>query len=276
MGSSRFNRKVAIGLLAGATVVGLSLTAGSATAAPQGRYPLNGSTPRWLPQAHDMGASTTSQQVNFGILLGLRDQAGAVATLQAISDPASARYGQWLSNADFDARYAPTSASVAAVQSWLHSEGFQVTTTLPSGMYVEASGSVSTVQSIFGTSLHNYSYLGKEVRANASQLSPAGQHPSHGDQRDQRGGRDRPGLRLERTSPTSSPGRPMAPGSGCSRARRTTPRRAPLTSCPPTANHSRTPYAGTCLSNFQSAYGESRVLSSGVNGGGVTVAITDA
>ena len=118
-----------------------------------------------------MGASTTSQQVNFGILLGLRDQAGAVATLQAISDPASARYGQWLSNADFDARYAPTSASVAAVQSWLRSEGFQVTTTLPSGMYVEASGSVSTVESIFGTSLHNYSYLGKEVRANATQLS---------------------------------------------------------------------------------------------------------
>ena len=140
-------------------------------AAPQGRHPLNGSTPRWLHLAQDMGASQSSQQVNFGILLGLRDQAGAVATLQAISDPTSARYGQWLSNAAFDARYAPASASVAAVQNWLRSEGFQVTTTLPSGMYVEASGSVAKVESIFGASLHNYSYLGKEVRANATQLS---------------------------------------------------------------------------------------------------------
>ena len=171
MGSSGITRKVAIGLLAGATVVALSATARSAAAAPQGRHPLSGSTPRWLQQAHDMGTSQSSQQVNFGILLGLRNQAGAVATLQAISDPTSARYGQWLSNASFDASYAPTSASVAAVQNWLRSEGFQVTTTLPSGMYVEASGSVAKVDSTFGTSVHNYSYLGKDVRANASQLS---------------------------------------------------------------------------------------------------------
>ena len=88
MGSSRFTRRVAVGLLAGATVVGLSVMAGSASAAPNARYPLNGSTPRWLHQAQDLGSSQTTGQVNFGVLLGLRDQAGAVATLQAISDPA--------------------------------------------------------------------------------------------------------------------------------------------------------------------------------------------
>jgi len=123
MGSSRFTRRVTVGLLAGATVVGLSVMAGSASAAPNARYPLNGSTPRWLHQAQDLGSSQTTGQVNFGVLLGLRDQAGAVATLQAISDPASASYGQWLSNAAFDARYAPASASVAAVQGWLTSVG---------------------------------------------------------------------------------------------------------------------------------------------------------
>ena len=57
MGSSRFARKVAVGLLASGTVVGLSVTAGAASAAPQGRHPLTGSTPKWLPQARDMGTS---------------------------------------------------------------------------------------------------------------------------------------------------------------------------------------------------------------------------
>src|SRR5246127_2416249 len=107
MGSARFVPKVAIGLLASGTVIGLTAAAGAASAAPQARHPLDGSMPKWLSQAHDMGASAATQQINFGVLLGMRDQAGAAATLQAISDPSSSSYGKWLTNAEFDARYAP-------------------------------------------------------------------------------------------------------------------------------------------------------------------------
>ena len=74
MGSSRFVRKVAIGLLASGTVIGLTAAAGAASAAPQARHPLDGSMPKWLHQAHDMGASSPTQRMNFGVLLasGLR------------------------------------------------------------------------------------------------------------------------------------------------------------------------------------------------------------
>ena len=144
MGSSRFARhKVAIGLLAAATVAGLTAVAGPASAsASAGRHshPLAGSTPRWLHRARNLGATPAANQVNFGVLLGMRNQANAEATLQAISDPTSASYGHWLSNASFDARYAPSRANVAAVRGWLRSQGFHLTTTLRSGMYVEASG----------------------------------------------------------------------------------------------------------------------------------------
>ena len=54
------------------------------------------------------------------------------------------------------------------MQPWLRSQGFQVTTTLRSGMYVEATGSVTQVEKTFATTLNNYSYLGKTVRANAT------------------------------------------------------------------------------------------------------------
>jgi subtilase family serine protease len=275
MGSSRFTRKVAIGLLAGATVVGLSITAGSAMAAPQGRHPLNGSTPRWLHLAQDMGASQSSQQVNFGILLGLRDQAGAVATLQAISDPTSARYGQWLSNAAFDARYAPASASVAAVQNWLRSEGFQVTTTLPSGMYVEASGSVAKVESIFGASLHNYSYLGKEVRANATQLSlPANTPAAVTSAISGVVGIDQ-GSALKQIADTE-PGPPGGARYGVQPCSAYYAQK--VATAQPAAYGKAQPYAvcGYGPQQLQGAYGESALLNQGVNGSGVTVAITDA
>jgi len=92
MRSSRFplpRYRMAAGLLAGAGVLALTAIAVPASAAPQGRHPLSGSTPRWLHQARDLGATSSSQQVNFGVLLAMRDQAGAVAALQAISDPTS-------------------------------------------------------------------------------------------------------------------------------------------------------------------------------------------
>ncbi len=139
MGSSRFTgRRLLAGLVAGATVVGVTALAGPALASAQSRPKVAGSAPRWLHQARDLGATPSGQRISFGVLLGMRDSAGAAATLQAISDPASASYGHWLSGAQFRARYAPSPASVTAVQAWLRSQGFQVTTTLRSGMYVEA------------------------------------------------------------------------------------------------------------------------------------------
>ena len=132
------------------SLVAVSAAAAKASAVP-GRTPLYGSIPGWLHKAHNVGATPSSQQVNFGVLLSMRDPAGAEATLQAISDPTSASYGQWLSNSAFDAEYAPADADVAGVQAWLRSQGFQVTSTLPSGMYVEASGSVAQVEQTFGT-----------------------------------------------------------------------------------------------------------------------------
>ena len=150
MGSSRFARRVAVGLLAGAAAVGLSVSAGAASAAPQTRQPLTGSTPKWLPFARDMGTTVSTDPVNFGVLLGMRDESGAEATLKAVTDPHSASYGHYLTNKQFDARYAPAPSSVAAVRNWLRDQGFKVTKTLPSGMYVAVSGTVGQVETTFG------------------------------------------------------------------------------------------------------------------------------
>jgi len=275
MGSSRFVRKVAIGLLASGTVIGLTAAAGAASAAPQGRHPLDGSMPKWLHQAHDNGASSTAQQINFGILLGMRDQAGALATLKTISDPSSSSYGQWLTNAQFNARYAPAKSSVTAVQDWLRSEGFQVTKTLPSGMYVEASGSVAKVESAFGTSVHNYSYLGKDVHANNSQLSlPANTPAAVTGAISGVIGVDQ-GTILKHTADTE-PGPPPGARYGVQPCSAYYAQK--VATDKPTAYGKHQPYAvcGYGPQQLQGAYGESALLKAGVNGRGTTVAITDA
>jgi len=275
MGSSRLVRKVAIGLLAGGTVIGLTATAGAATAAPQGRHPLDGSMPKWLHQAHDMGASSTAQQMNFGILLGMRDESGALATLKTISDPDSSSYGDWLTNAQFNARYAPAKSSVTAVQDWLRSEGFQVTKTLPSGMYVEASGSVAKVESTFGTSVHNYTYLGKNVHANNSQLSlPSGTPAAVTGAISGVIGVDQ-GTALKHTAATE-PGPPPGARFGVQPCSAYYAQK--VASDKPVAYGKHQPYAvcGYGPQQYQAAYGESALLKAGINGRGTTVAITDA
>ena len=275
MGSSRFARRVAVGLLAGATAFGLSVTAGSASAAPSARHPLTGSTPKWLSHARDMGTTVTTDPVNFGILLGMRDKSGALATLKAVSDPSSASYGHYLTNKQFDATYAPAKSSVTAVQNWLRDQGFTVGKTLPSGMYVEVSGTVGQVQSTFGTKIHNYSYLGKQVYANTSQLSlPAGTPAAVTGAVSGVVGIDQ-GSQIKTVSDTE-PGPPPGARFGVQPCSAYYGQK--IATSKPAADGKHQPYAvcGYTPSQLQAAYGESSLIKKGIDGHGVTVAITDA
>ena len=204
----------------------------------------------------------------------MRDQAGAEATLQAISDPTSASYGQWLSPAAFDATYAPSSADVAAVQGWLRSQGFEVRHIAERDV-VEASGSVAQVEATFGAQVRNYSYLGKTVRANATGLSLPSSTPAAVsgviagvlgiDQ----------GSTLKQPADTE-PGPPPGARYGVQPCSDYDGQK--IANDKPRAYGRKQPYVicGYVPQQYQSAYGESGLLASGVTGRGVTVAITDA
>jgi subtilase family serine protease len=276
MRSPRAGRRAVAAGLCGVTVAGLALVAGPASAsAPQGRHLIAGSTPRWLRQAHRVGALPGAQRIDFGVLLAMRNQAGAVATLEAISEPTSKSYGHWLSGAAFRADYAPARASVAAVQQWLRAQGFTITKTLPSGMYVAASGSVAQVDKTFATRVDNYRYLGTMVRANAAPLSLPASTPAAvstviaGVLGIDQGS----ALKLPAdTEPGPPPGarygvQPCSDYYGQKTA----------TGQPP-ANGAAQPYVvcGYVPQQYQQAYGETSLLRHGVDGRGITVAITDA
>ena len=238
-------------------------------------YTLHGTTPGWLSQANNLGATPSTQPVQFGVLLNMRDQAGAEAKLQAISDPTSASYGQWLSNAAFNAELCPEQrrrlrrAGLAALA------GLQ-------GHQDIAERDVRRGQRFGGAGRADLRLPGQQLllpgQDRASEhhgAVPAGEHAGSGQQRDRRGGRYRPGLDPEAARRHRCPGPPG--------------RRYGVQPCSdyygqktaydkPTAYGKHEPYVicGYVPQQYQSAYGESSLLASGVNGRGVTVAITDA
>jgi subtilase family serine protease len=267
-------RRAAAIIASAAAAVALAATAQPASAAPH-RHTLPDSKPHWLAKARHQGAVANSSQVHFGVLLKMRDQAGADALVQRLSDPASAQYGHWLTNRQFRSRFAPARTDVHAVQSWLRGQGFQVDRTFRSGMLVEARGTTAQVEKTFATSMQTYRFHGKTVQANSSALSlPAG--TSEVVTRAIGGvvGLDQ-GSTLKKPADTL-PGPPDGARYGVQPCSRYFGQKPSIDQ--PEVDGTHPPYAvcGYGPQQLQDAYGVSPMLRRGVDGHGITVAITDA
>jgi subtilase family serine protease len=257
------------------TAVTSVLAAAPAAQAKPGRHVLNGSRPNWLARAKSAGsAPAAASTIRFGVLLKMRDASGAEATLAALSDPASASYGKWLTTGQFQSRFAPAAADVSAVKSWLQGQGFGLRATLGGGMFVQASGTTAQIDKVFGTKIQNYTYQGKTVRANSTDLSLPENTPAAVtgvisglvgvDQ----------GIALKEPADTlPGPDTGFRPGTPCSAYYG-----QKIAKDLPAANGKKQPYVvcGYEPKQYQSAYGESSLLRKGIDGRGVTVAVTDA
>jgi subtilase family serine protease len=161
------------------------------------------------------------------------------------------------------------------VRNWLRDQGFKVTKTLPSGMYVAVSGTVGQVETTFGSKIHNYSYQGKQVYANTSQLSlPAGTPTAVSGAISGIVGVDQ-GSELKQVA-DPEPGPPPGARFGVQPCSAYYGQK--VATDKPKAYGKHQPYAvcGYTPSQLQSAYGESSLIKQGIDGRGYTVAITDA
>ncbi|MBO0842492.1 MAG: S8/S53 family peptidase [Nocardioides sp.] len=258
---------------AGLALTTAGMPADAATA--HSRHALPDSQPHWLAKATTKGAVADKTQLHFGVLLKMRDQAGADALAQQLTDPSSASYGKWLSNADFRSRFAPSTADVSAVKSWLGKQGITVDKSLTSGMLLEAHGTSAQVEKAFSTQMKNYSYKGHDVHANATALSLPSDTPSAVVGAvgavvglDQGSALKKPADEL--------PGPPDGARYGVQPCSSYFGQKAATSQ--PKINGKTAPYAvcGYVPSQLQSAYGVTPQLKKGITGKGITVAITDA
>jgi subtilase family serine protease len=149
----------------------IAILPGAALAAPSNSTVLHGSAPAWANSKNLAGMADANASIGFRVYLGWNNSSAVEALAQAVSDPHSASYGQYLTAAQFRQQFAPSQAQANAVQSWLKSQGFSVEYTPQNNHYVSAEGTVAQAQTAFGVNFGMYNVDGLTVRSPSSDVS---------------------------------------------------------------------------------------------------------
>ena len=134
-------------------------------AAP-GPHQIPGSAPGWLAHGKRVGTPAANAAVTARVYLAPNGGLSALQSFaESVSTPGSASYGQYLTPAQYHAKFDATSATVSAVKQWLTGAGFKVTDIEAYARFVDVSGTVAAAQQAFGTSIGTYTHDGEIGRA---------------------------------------------------------------------------------------------------------------
>lgn len=136
-----------------AAVLILSFGAASASAATMHRL----GTPAQIPTgAHALGALSSGRSIQATVTLAPRDPAALRSLTQEVSTPGSAEYHQYLTPAQFVARFGPTAAEVDQARAALATRGLSLGALSANHLSFAVSGSEGTVAHAFSVSLTRY------------------------------------------------------------------------------------------------------------------------
>jgi subtilase family serine protease len=276
----------------GLAVAGSAMAAG-ASSADADRVAVPNAQPQ-LDQAKSSGAADSAQKIDVKLYLAQQHTAELAAAVAAVSTPGTAAYGKYLSTEQFRAQYAPSAATVSSVRSFLKDSGLSVTDVAANRSYVTARGTVAQVQKAFGTSLKQYTMQGQKLRAAAtaptvpaalksSVIAVSGlasitqlMAPTHEDGAQVKGSTAE--LRTAAVKAKSSTTKAPAPDAFVNARPCSTYFGEKIATSTPKAYGKKQPYApcGYVPAQLQGAYGLQSSLAKGLDGSGVTVAITDA
>ncbi|SFW91943.1 S53 family peptidase [Amycolatopsis australiensis] len=158
-------------LLLSLAVVGGLTAAVPATASAQGRQDIPQSHPLWANAQAKVADTAPAAKLSFRVYLNQRDNAGAEALAQAVSDPDSGTYRQYLTPDQVRDRFAATDATVNAVKAWLTGNGFTIGDIPSNRAYVEATGTADQTEKAFAVNLGKYRVKGQTLRAADKNLS---------------------------------------------------------------------------------------------------------
>jgi subtilase family serine protease len=120
--------------------------------------------PSLSPRRHeavDLGRAPASERHKVVVALDLRNRDTLEAFLADVQDPASPRYQQFLSQAEFNALYAPAPEAEQAVVDHLRRGGLRIGQRFANRLLVVASGSVAALERTFGVEIHRVRLAGQ-------------------------------------------------------------------------------------------------------------------
>ncbi len=158
-------------LLGTLLITALAVSAVPASAQGSGRHVFAGTKPSWTAGVRQSAPLAAGERVGAQVWLTPRNAAQLDALALAVSDPRSSQYRHFLSSAQYDASFAPSAASVAAVTQWLTGSGLHVDSVAAGNAFVSVSGPAIAMNSAFGTQLQHYIINGKSERAPSQDIS---------------------------------------------------------------------------------------------------------
>jgi len=101
----------------------------------------------------DLGPAPSNGRLAVAVTLKYRNEDLLDQLTELQTDENSPQYRHWLSNAQFNAAFAPTEAQYAQVAATLQRAGFTISQVFPNRTVIDAVGSVGAAERLFGTQI---------------------------------------------------------------------------------------------------------------------------
>ncbi|UWE07420.1 S53 family peptidase [Actinacidiphila bryophytorum] len=157
-----------LALASGALLAAGPSQAAAGAAAPTAKT-IAGTHPAWATPAGDAGAVPASTEITGTVYLAGQNPAGLTAYATAVSDPANAAYGHFLSPAQYKAQFGATAAQIRAVTDWATGAGLKVVGSTDHAVTVR--GTDAAITKAFGTAIHQYRVGGQLRHAPARDVT---------------------------------------------------------------------------------------------------------
>src|SRR5206468_6896526 len=110
---------------------------------------LSGHVPAAISQSQRLGSLPESTRLRLSIGLPLRNREALTGLLEELYDPASPRFRQFLSSAEFTDQFGPTEKDYSLVVSFMSAHGFTIAATHPNRMILEVTATAGVIERAF-------------------------------------------------------------------------------------------------------------------------------
>jgi subtilase family serine protease len=121
--------------------------------------------------ANETAPTPPEELIEFDVGVELKDLPGAEALAKEVTDPTSRKYRRYLSPRQWTSRFSPTANADREVVASLRAAGIKVVKVTPDRMTIIAEGTAEQIEAYFGTTLAKYEVGEEEVRLASSALS---------------------------------------------------------------------------------------------------------
>ncbi|WP_375477348.1 protease pro-enzyme activation domain-containing protein [uncultured Jatrophihabitans sp.] len=122
-------------------------------------------------QASDLGPAAASQKIRLVLGLTRPHAAEEKAFLATLQDRSSPNYHKYLTAAQWNARFSPSTASEQKVVAWAKAQGLTVTQRYANRLLVDVSGNVATIDKALGVAVENYQLGAKSFYSNKASVA---------------------------------------------------------------------------------------------------------